>query len=64
MEYKYLNQINFPDDLRKFDLKELDFIAKELRNKTIKTVSKTGWFDQLGWWKHTWCHLAIRSKYF
>ena len=42
MEYKYLNQINFPDDLRKFDLKELDFIAKELRNKTIKTVSKTG----------------------
>jgi len=42
MEYKYLTQINFPDDLRKFDLKELDFIAKELRNKTIKTVSKTG----------------------
>jgi len=42
MEYKYLNQINFPNDLRKFDLKELDFIAEELRNKTINTVSKTG----------------------
>ena len=42
MKYKYLDQINFPDDLRKFDVNELDFIAKDLRNKTIETVSKTG----------------------
>jgi len=42
MIYKYLDQINFPDDLRKFDLKELNYIAQELREKTIDTVSKTG----------------------
>ena len=42
MQYKYLDQINFPDDLRKFNSNELILIAKELRNKTIDTVSKTG----------------------
>ena len=42
MQYKYLDQINFPDDLRKFDIKDLIYIAEELRNKTIDTVSKTG----------------------
>lgn len=42
MKYKYLDQINFPDDLRKFDIKDLPFIAKELRDKTIDAVSKTG----------------------
>ena len=42
MEYKFLDQINFPDDIRKFKFKELDSIAKELRSKTIDAVSKTG----------------------
>ena len=42
MEYKYLDQINFPEDLRKFKVKELNFIARELRSKTIDVVSKTG----------------------
>ena len=42
MEYKYIDQINFPEDLRKFKVKELNFIAKELRTKTIDAVSKTG----------------------
>ena len=42
MKYNYLNQINFPDDLRKFKIKELNHIADELRDKTINTVSKTG----------------------
>ena len=42
MEYKFLNQINFPDDLRKFKIDELKDIAKELRSKTIDAVSKTG----------------------
>ena len=42
MEYKYLDQINFPEDLRKFKVKELNFIARELRSKTIDAVSKTG----------------------
>ena len=42
MIYKYLDQINFPDDLRKFDIKDLNHIARDLRDKTIYTVSKTG----------------------
>ena len=35
MKYKYLDQINFPNDLRKFSIKDLNFIAKDLRLKTI-----------------------------
>ena len=42
MQYKYLDKINFPDDLRNFKVKHLDQIAKELRHKTIDVVSKTG----------------------
>ncbi len=42
MNYKYLDKINFPSDLRKFNSSELKKIAEELRNKTIETVSKTG----------------------
>ena len=42
MKYKFLDQINFPDDLRKFENKDLKKIADELRNKTIDAVSKTG----------------------
>jgi len=42
MDYKYINQINFPNDLRKFKITDLDNIAEELRLKTIDTVSKTG----------------------
>jgi len=42
MQYKFLDKINFPDDLRDFKINELDQIAKELRLKTIEAVSKTG----------------------
>jgi len=42
MKYKYLDQINFPNDLRKFSIQDLDSIAKDLRVKTIDVVSKTG----------------------
>ena len=42
MNYKYLDQINFPDDLRKFGEDKLISIARELRSKTIDAVSKTG----------------------
>ncbi len=42
MEYSYLDKINFPSDLRKFKEEELEPISKELRKKTIETVSKTG----------------------
>ena len=42
MNFKFLDQINFPDDLRKFKIDELNDIAAELRKKTIDAVSKTG----------------------
>ena len=42
MKYHYLDKINFPSDLRLFKKKELNNIAKELRQKTIEVVSKTG----------------------
>ena len=42
MEYKFLDQINFPDDLRNYKVNDLKSIAKELRHKTIDAVSKTG----------------------
>ena len=42
MNYKFLDQINFPDDLRKFKVKDLNLIAQELRAKTVDVVSKTG----------------------
>ena len=42
MEYKLLDKINFPDDLRQFKLSDLESIANELRHKTIDAVSKTG----------------------
>ncbi len=42
MNYKYLDKINFPSDLRKLKLVELKDLSNELRNMTIETVSKTG----------------------
>ena len=42
MKYNFLDQINFPDDLRKVKKGELKLVADELRNKTIDAVSKTG----------------------
>ena len=35
MKYYYLDKINFPSDLRKFNKNELNNIARELRQKTI-----------------------------
>jgi len=42
MSYNYLNKINYPKDLKKYKVKELIKIAKEVRKKTIHAVSKTG----------------------
>ena len=42
MDYKLLNSINFPSDLRGLNKKELKKVSDELRLKTIETVSKTG----------------------
>tara|TARA_B100000575_G_scaffold292621_1_gene301535 strand:- start:1009 stop:2925 length:1917 start_codon:yes stop_codon:yes gene_type:complete len=42
MEYQLLDKINFPSDLRSLKKSDLQNLSNELRNKTIKTVSKTG----------------------
>jgi len=42
MSYNYLDKINFPSDLRKLSLTELENLSNELRNKIIATVAKTG----------------------
>ena len=39
---KYLDKINFPADLKKFSLAELQEIASELRQATIAFVAQTG----------------------
>ena len=41
-KYKYLDEINFPSDLRKIPESELKLLAKELREETISAVSTTG----------------------
>ncbi len=41
-EYKLLNHIQFPEDLRKIKRSELEEFSNELRQKTIEVVSKTG----------------------
>ncbi len=40
--YNLLNRINSPADLKKLNLKELERLAVEIRQKIIETVSKTG----------------------
>ena len=42
MSFKYLDNINFPTDLRKLSINQLEDVSSELRIKTINTVSKTG----------------------
>ena len=42
MSYKYLDDINFPSDLRKLSINQLEDVSSELRKKTINTVAKTG----------------------
>lgn len=37
-----LDQVNIPEDLRKFSLKEIKQLADELRYETINSVAKTG----------------------
>ncbi|PPR45785.1 MAG: 1-deoxy-D-xylulose-5-phosphate synthase [Alphaproteobacteria bacterium MarineAlpha5_Bin8] len=42
MEYKILNKIDYPLDLRKLKIAELKLLSEELRHKLIDVVSKTG----------------------
>jgi 1-deoxy-D-xylulose-5-phosphate synthase len=41
-EYKLLDQVNTPEDLRTFSDSELKLLSEELRHKTIAAVAKTG----------------------
>ncbi|NLM03563.1 MAG: 1-deoxy-D-xylulose-5-phosphate synthase [Clostridiales bacterium] len=40
--YKFLNEINSPDDLKKLNPKEVNILAKEIRHFLINSISKTG----------------------
>ena len=41
-EYKFLNNINFPSDIRKLKPSELKILADEVRQEMISAVSETG----------------------
>ena len=41
-DYKYLNNINFPSDLKKIPESKLQKVADELREELIDAVSVTG----------------------
>ena len=40
--YKFLNNINFPSDLRKLSENDLQKVSDEVRNEMIDAVSETG----------------------
>ena len=40
--YKYLNNINFPSDIKKLNNEELKVLSEEVRSEMIDAVSKTG----------------------
>ncbi len=42
MEYKILNNIYSPDDIKKLDNKEISILCEEIRNEIISVVSKNG----------------------
>lgn len=41
-DYKYLNKINSPEDLKKIPVKELKVVCEEIRDYMIDVVSQTG----------------------
>ena len=41
-KYKFLNNINFPSDIRKLKHSELKILADEVRQEMISAVSETG----------------------
>ena len=41
-DYKYLNNVNFPSDIKKLSTGQLKFLSKEIRKEMIESVSKTG----------------------
>ena len=41
-KYKYLDRVNFPNDIKKFSRSELKILSEELRQEIIDVVSETG----------------------
>ena len=41
-EFKFLNTINFPSDIKKLTNSDLKILSKEIREKMVEAVSKTG----------------------
>ena len=41
-KYKYLDEINFPSDVKKLSRSQLKFLAEEVREEMIEAVSETG----------------------
>ena len=41
-DYNFLNDINFPSDIKKLSNSNLKILSKEIREKMIQAVSKTG----------------------
>ena len=41
-EYKILNNVNFPADIKNLSNRELKTLSKELRQEMIEAVSQTG----------------------
>ena len=41
-EYKYLNHVNFPSDIKKISQSNLKLLAEEVRKEMIEAVSETG----------------------
>ena len=41
-DYKYLNSVNFPSDIKKLSRDQLKALSKEIRKEMIESVSKTG----------------------
>ena len=40
--YKYLDKVNFPSDIRKLSINELKILSNEVRKELIEVVSVTG----------------------
>ena len=41
-KYKFLDNVNFPSDIKKLSLEELKILSQEIRKEMIEAVSVTG----------------------
>ena len=59
--YEFLDQINFPSDLKKLPESKLQKVADELREEMIDAVSVTG--GHLGASPVSYTHLTLPTSY-